>query len=310
LQSNIHKILHNNFRYMRHRLRLRYPHNSELSMVIGVSSTDEAVRRIAQDGYAFLGASDELQVLLQEALDAGDEFFQLDADQKTRNGLPLDTGYRPFGQEYSKSSTHPDEVESFTVSYRVPYPERQLSSVAARMLHARMLAVFDVFEAVAEEITSKLALCFNDRPKDLKGAFGRWSLLQFNYSRPSLTNAAFINDVHEDGCLLTIMSIAGSGLELQSGPEFTPVVAAKQQVLVMAGEILWLLTGGEINPVYHRVRAIPSCSTRKSVLFFADMNPAVCDPWIINHVNQDIDIGKKVLQNSSRFGLSEWVSDV
>jgi isopenicillin N synthase-like dioxygenase len=279
-------------------------------MVMGASGTDEAVRQIAQDGLAFLGAPDKLQVLLQQALDAGDEFFELDADQKASNGLPLDTGYRPYGKEYSNSSIHPDEVESFTVSYRVPDPERQLSSVAARMLHARMLKVFDVFEAVAEEITSRLALRFNDRPKDLKGAFREWSLLQFNYSRPSLANAAFINDVHEDGCLLTIMSIAGSGLELQLGPKFTPVVASKQQVLVMAGEILWLLTGGEINPVYHRVRAIPSCSTRKSLLFFADMKPTICDPWIISHVNQGIDIGKKVLQNSSRFGLSEWVADV
>jgi isopenicillin N synthase-like dioxygenase len=275
-------------------------------MAIGVSGTDEAVRQIAHDGFAFLHAPDELQVLLREALDAGDAFFELDADQKASDRLPLDTGYRPNGKEYSKSSTHPDEVESFTVSYRVPYPERQLSSVAARILHARMLKVFDVFEAVAEEITLKLALCFNGRPKDVKGAFGEWSLLQFNYSRPSLANAEFINDVHEDGCLLTIMSIAGSGLELQSGSEFTPVVESKQQVLVMAGEILWLLTGGEINPVYHRVRAIPSCSTRKSLLFFADMNPTTCDPWILNDVNQGIDIGKKVLQNSSRFGLSEW----
>jgi hypothetical protein len=164
-------------------------------MVMGASGTDEAVRQIAQDGLAFLGAPDKLQILLQQALDAGDEFFELDADQKASNGLPLDTGYRPYGKEYSNSSIHPDEVESFTVSYRVPDPERQLSSVAARMLHARMLKVFDVFEAVAEEITSRLALRFNDRPKDLKGAFREWSLLQFNYSRPSLANAAFILDL-------------------------------------------------------------------------------------------------------------------
>lgn len=279
-------------------------------MVSGVSITDDAVGQFVRNGFAFFDASNNLQELMQKAFDAGDGFFGLDPGRKAGGDhLPFDTGYRPYGQEYSQSSTHPDEVESFTVSYRVSNPETLISSIAAKELHARMLSVFDIFERTAEGITSKLALGFDREPKDLRGTFRKWSLLQFNYSRPSRTNAEFINDLHEDGCLLTIMSISGSGLELQTGKGFTSVAASKQQVLVMAGEILWLLTGGEINPVYHRVRTVSSWSTRKSLLFFGDMNPARCDPWILNHVNREIDIGKRVLQNSSRFGLSEWLDD-
>jgi isopenicillin N synthase-like dioxygenase len=278
-------------------------------MVSGVSITDKAVGEIARNGFVLLDISSEFQELIQGAFDAGAKFFESDTDSKATNCLPFDTGYRPYGQEYSQTNTHPDEMESFTASYRVRNPEHLLSSIGARELHARMLSVFDGFESAAEEITSRLALSIDNRPRDLRCGFRMWSLLQFNYSRPSQTTAEFINDLHEDGCLLTIMSIAGSGLELRSETGFTSIAASKQQVLVMAGEILWLLTGGEINPVYHRVRTVPSHLTRKSLLFFADMNPAICDPWVFSDVNRNVDIGKRVLKNSSRFGLSEWRTD-
>jgi isopenicillin N synthase-like dioxygenase len=172
-----------------------------------------------------------------------------------------------------------------------------------------MLPVFDIFDGAAEEITSRLALNFNRDPSGMKAAFTKWSLLQFNYSRPSQATADFINDLHEDGCLLTLMSIAGAGLELKTEAGLTPVAASSEKILVMAGEILWLLTGGRINPIYHRVRRVPSYQARRSLLFFADMSPSICTPWVRNQVNQGINIGNKVLQNSSRFGLSKWIAE-
>jgi isopenicillin N synthase-like dioxygenase len=283
-------------------------HNSELWMLYGVSTTDAAVDQIERRGFAFLDASAKLQKLMEEVFEAGDRFFESDMVSKLDDRLPLDTGYRPYGNEYSQSSDHPDEVESFTASYRVPNPESQLSMLGNE-LHAKMLTIFDTFECAAEEITSSLASRFHRAPLDLSGAFQNWSLLQFNYSRPSLTSDDFINDLHEDGCLLTIMSIAEAGLELRSGTGFTPIPASKRHVLVMAGEILWLLTGGAVDPIFHRVRTISSHPRRKSLLFFADINPAICDPWILSDVNRGIDIGQKVLQNSARFGLSEWKSE-
>jgi isopenicillin N synthase-like dioxygenase len=277
-------------------------------MLSGVSITDETVKQIERFGFAYLDASDDLQQLMEEAFSAGDRYFDLELGAKTGDRLPLDTGYRPYGQEYSRSSNQPDQVESFTTSRRVSNPELRLSN-PGKELHTKMLSVFDVFERAAEEITSSLVARFDGAARNLHGAFQNWSLLQFNCSRPAMATAEFINDLHEDGCLLTIMSIAGAGLELQSGADFTAIPASKHQVLVMAGEILWLLTGGAIAPVYHRVRKISSQSRRKSLLFFADMNPALCDPWILNHINQNIDIGQRVLRNSTRYGLSEWMPE-
>ena len=277
-------------------------------MLSGMSITDRAIGEIERSGFTFLDAPIELQALMEEAFEIGDRFFESDLISKLADRLPLDTGYRPYGGEYSQSSSHPDQVESFTASYRVPTPEARLSTHGSE-LHSKLLSIFDRFECAAEEITSRLASKFVGAQKDLAGAFRNWSLLQYNYSRPSLATAEFINESHEDGCLLTIMSIAGAGLELQSGTEFTPIPASKRQVLAMAGEILWLLTGGTINPVYHRVRTMPSHTRRNSLLFFADMNPAICDPWLLSSINRDVDIGQKVLQNSTRYGLSQWLRE-
>ncbi|UFZ08085.1 hypothetical protein LQG66_18115 [Bradyrhizobium ontarionense] len=275
-----------------------------------VPISEECIDEIEREGFAILEVPDAFQELIKPAFEAGDRFFEADLTSKLRDRLPFDNGYRPYGTEYSASSSHPDEVESFTASYRIPSPKSKLSPLG-NSLHMAMLPIFDSFERVAENIASRLAVRFGnyDNQTDLLGSFKKWSLLQFNYSRPSLTKADLINDLHEDGCLLTVMSIAEAGLELQSGSDFRPVTPSGRHILVMAGEIMWLMTAGAIRPAYHRVRKIEAYSSRRSILFFADMNPARCRPWRLSDINRSVNIGDRVLKNSKRFGLSEWISD-
>ena len=71
----------------------------------------------------------------------------------------------------------------------------------------------------------------------------------------------------------------------------------------MPGEILWLLSGGQIRPLYHRVRREPGCSERLALLLFGDINPRLCWPWVHTDINEGVDIGARVLTNSNRFGL-------
>jgi isopenicillin N synthase-like dioxygenase len=78
------------------------------------------------------------------------------------------------------------------------------------------------------------------------------------------------------------------------------------ELLLMSGEILSLLSGGKIPPTYHRVRPIAKNTERLSLLFFGDIDPALCKPWIVNDTNANIDIGDRVLNNSTRFGLAKW----
>jgi isopenicillin N synthase-like dioxygenase len=269
-----------------------------------------AIRRFMRDGYLIVDSPPDVRTKMQRALTAGVEFFGEALEAKLANRLPLDTGYRPYGQEYSLDETHPDEVESFTASRRVRDPELKLQTSAAKRLNSEMLVLFDGFEVMAANMTSSLAREFAVAQPKLEAAFTRWSLLQMNYSRPSQVDAAFINDPHEDGCLLTIMSLVGPGFELKStNGKYKALDTSPNQILIMAGEILSLITGGKIAPVYHRVRTDPTCKERLSLLFFADMNPTLCTPWIHSRHNEGIDIGQRVLQNSIRYGLAEWTPE-
>jgi isopenicillin N synthase-like dioxygenase len=71
----------------------------------------------------------------------------------------------------------------------------------------------------------------------------------------------------------------------------------------MPGEIIWLLSGGRIPPLFHRVNPKPSCEERIALLFFGDINPSACEPWVENEFNRGVDIGRRVLTSVNRFGL-------
>src|SRR5262249_13470971 len=119
----------------------------------------------------------------------GIEFFREDLGIKLQSRLPLDTGYRPYGEEYSQDESHPDEVESFTASRRVPNADALLHTRTARQLNSEMLPLFDVFEAMAQGLSSSLANAMGIHDPQVRSGFKRWSLLQMNCSRPSRTDA-------------------------------------------------------------------------------------------------------------------------
>jgi len=265
------------------------------------------VERFVQQGFATADIPQSAADRFREAFQAGAEFFKADSADKMTARLPRDGGYRPFGVEFSASPSRPDEMESFTFSHRSVETQIQLFA-QAKTLHGAMCALFASIEPMVEELTLRAA----DRLKgtsgavDFTGSFKDWSLLQLNYSRPSSTSADFINDLHEDGCLMTVMTVTGPGLELLvANGTFVPMQPT-DRLLFMSGEILNLLSGGTIPAIHHRVRPVRGLAERMSMLFFADMNPAVCKPWLLTPHNISVDIGRRVLTNSSRFGLAEW----
>jgi isopenicillin N synthase-like dioxygenase len=272
-------------------------------------TSDRVLAGLTNDGFLRFNAFETTTRAMQNAFRAAEQFFQLPINEKMRNRLPNDTGYRPYGIEYSQAAERPDQVESFTVSHRVPNSASQLRTDEAKALSEEMLVLFDLFEHIAEQIIVGLAfkLSNDTLAEKLCGAFRSWSLLQLNSSHPVGSSSDYINDLHEDGCLLTLMSNTGPGLEvLSSDNTFTPITTASGELLLVPGEILSLLSGGEIRPLYHRVRLAPDDNRRMAMLFFGDIDPRLCQPWKLNHTNMNVDIGDRVLKNSKRYGLTEW----
>lgn len=271
-------------------------------------SADTAVERLKEDGFLLISVTRIVQDSLSGVFEAAHRFFRETDEAKNRNRFAKDMGYRPYAGEYSLSPLNPDQVESFSVSAeRIVATEMQ--SDAARLLCERMLASYDVLESIAEELTIELAkrLSQNAIGESLRGQLHRWSRLQLNYSRPSEVEAAFINEAHEDGALLTIAHAREPGLELEiSDEEFVPITNTPSNVLVIPGDIAWLISGGCLRPMFHRVRPVRNCAERMALLFFADINPRLCEPWVRNEINQGVDIGSLVRENPKRFGLEEW----
>jgi isopenicillin N synthase-like dioxygenase len=265
-----------------------------------------AVERLKNDGFLLIPLTQAACKNVAATLTAAYPFFRAPQDEKNKNILPAELGYRPTGIEYSQSPDRPDPIESFTVDGRADAMSADCKTDAARELYERMLSTFDIFERIAEALTVRLAGAMggNLAGRALRGALRRWSCLQLNYSRPADADTLFINEAHEDGHLLTVSCANGPGLEIQTaGGDFMPMTTAPDEVLVMPGEILWLLSGGQIRPLYHRVRRELGCGERLALLFFGDINPRLCRPWVHAGVNEGVDIGARVLTNAARFGL-------
>lgn len=257
---------------------------------------------LRDEGFLSIDLAPQTAKKIEDAFSIGKQFFQSSLDEKNQNSLPDDFGYRPIGIEYSASPDLPDMAESFSVCARMD--SARLSSHLARMLYNVMLDVFDVFEITVEAIATELQKSLNANSDLPQGAFRQWSRLQLNYSRPSEMTTPFINEPHEDGDFLTIACSTGPGLELRSAEGASiPKETALGEVLVIPGEIAWLLSGGLIRPCWHCVRPQAGEIERMALLFFGDLDPRLCQPWVQNEVNAHVNIGERVLKSVGRFGL-------
>jgi isopenicillin N synthase-like dioxygenase len=272
----------------------------------------DAVDRLMTEGFLRIPLAKTTSEAVAAVFETAYPFFREPAEEKNLNVLSEDGGYRPLGVEYSLSPDYPDQIETFTVSDRTRAKEDALQTASAQFLHQRMLVAFSALESLAEALTTRLAEVIGNRPYEtkLRGAFRRWSRLQLNYSRPAETKTAFINESHEDGVLITLACATGPGFEVQSASEgFTPITTQTDEVIAMPGEITWLLSGGLIRPLYHRVLPLADQYERLALLFLGDIHPGLCEPWVTNEVNANVDIGERVLRSAARFGLKGFAPE-
>lgn len=257
------------------------------------------------DGGALLITSAPVAQLMDQLYAAAAVYFDAPHDAKLRDQRPRGYGYRPLGAEYSQSPGRPDPFESFTAGHATR--GAIFGSASATYLNMQMVNLFDALHAIIAETLTGLAVRYGVAADAMRGfAKGclRWSCIQLNYSEPAMLTQEFIHETHEDGHLLSLASATAEGLEIDvGGGEFVAVTAAPPRLLVLPGDILTLMTAGQVRPLFHRVRAVKSVRRRYAVVHFADPDPRTCIPWVFGAVNQGVDIGSRILANPARFGL-------
>jgi isopenicillin N synthase-like dioxygenase len=251
-------------------------------------------------GYTFWQLSGTESQALNRLHSEATTFFQRDQGSKRQHlSSDLDFGYRPFGRQYSSSRNHPQSSESFTYwddgPEAIPRAPRIGSFISALSAYSHMVArITDyILRHVAISLASSQRLEFEGN-----------SHLEINWYLPT-AGPDLIEERHEDGHLLTILTSAGEGLEIESEGQMSPVKLGGSELLVMPGSLLTDMTAGWIPPLYHQVRN-QHLSPLLSITYF--VNPLLdrpIGPFVINDSNRSVDIVARASTNPQVCGLHE-----
>jgi isopenicillin N synthase-like dioxygenase len=262
------------------------------------------VEELITRGHAKLRIGREIEKQIEHTFDIARGFYARPLSEKRSFALPAFVeGYRDIGLEYSLQPDRPDLTESFSVWNRNRARTASAGWIETCSIHAVMRQTNDTLAPVIADLFQSMA----DRwaPGTAGPRFEKASYLQVNYYEPANHRRDILQDGHEDGHLITAVTATGPGLEIDvGGGDYQPVELAPDEVLLMPGSLLTLMTGGEIAPLFHRVKNSFRKEARYSLMFF--INPEsnqVLEPWIRNESNAGIDIIDEANKLPQKFGL-------
>ena len=267
----------------------------------------DLVQELMSRGHAKLHIGRDVQKQIEHTFDISRGFFARTSPEKHAFALPsFVEGYRELGVEYSQQPDRPDLTESFSVWNRNRVRTDEAGWVASCPLHAEMRHTIDVLSPLMAELFQSLA----DRlaPGSVGPRFKQASYLQVNYYEPAQHRREMLQDGHEDGHLVTLVTATGPGLEIELEDGYQPVELAADEMLVMPGSLLTLMTGGAVQPLFHQVKNSFRKDPRYSMMFF--VNPdgdQVLEPWVRNETNAGIDIIAEANKLPLKFGLPTLV---
>jgi len=257
---------------------------------------------LIRDGHARVPPTAALDRSLRPVLAEARRFFGSPLQEKARAAsAEILEGFRPQGREYSQDPSRPDLNESFSVWPRNS-ANSAVPSAGREPLHVAMRNLIDVYVPI---VTQTLVYLRRHFVSDDAASFDFLdaSYLQVNAYRPREAAREFLQDLHEDGHLITIIGADAPGLEVQVDGRMIESDLHEGGVLVLPGSILTAITGGAIPPMSHRVRK-HDVEHRLSVMFF--VNPSMAAPvwpWVIPAGTPRRDLRALVDENSARFGL-------
>jgi isopenicillin N synthase-like dioxygenase len=242
--------------------------------------------------------------VLNRLREAAREFFGLPGDRKAEYGDGA-SGYGGYGLRWSEPEdpgqrddrTARDECETFSLygdrPERVPN-YRQIPGLTAALLTWQRVAA-----RITAEILGDLANSYGYR--------GAWrfeptSCLQVsNYGRPDGRGSLILP--HTDSHVITLVCPDQPGLEIEVDGVMQDIWAAPDEMFVLAGELLELMTGGEVRACRHQVSQRDLPEGRTAVLYFVNTPFAgEVPPYLLTNANRGVDVAAAAVAYCTRFG--------
>jgi isopenicillin N synthase-like dioxygenase len=251
-------------------------------------------------GYTFWQLSGAESQALNRLHSEATAFFQQDQDRKRRHQSPSrNFGYRPFGRQLSSSPSCPDMNESFTYWDDGPDAIPRVPEIAPFI--SALSAYSHVVARITDFILRHTAISLASAQRlEFEGN----SHIEINWYSP-IGGQDLIEERHEDGHLLTILTSAGEGLEIESDGQMWPVKLGGDELLVMPGRLLTDMTAGWIPPLYHQLRN-RHLSPLLSITYF--VNPLLdrpIAPFVVDQSNRGLDIAARARANPQVWELHE-----
>ena len=266
--------------------------------------------QLERDGYLVLYVAPNVRAAIDSVFAAGLPFFRQSREIKLQhnNAKPYD-GYKELGYSYSIDPERPDLAQSFCVKPTDTRQSRFTRDNEHDALRDRMNSCGNLLDDIVTELVGNLGRYLSKtRMQESPFASKQGSHLQLNYYNPETSTRELLQDPHEDGTFATLTIATAEGLEIMTqDASFMALSLARGELLCMPGDIMHLMTGGRIRPLYHQVKRSAKSVERLSLMYFASLDPksgATIEPWIKNETNAGVDIMKRVTANPMRFGLA------
>ncbi|HET6158624.1 MAG TPA: 2OG-Fe(II) oxygenase family protein [Dongiaceae bacterium] len=261
------------------------------------------VPQLEQQGFLRIPVHAALRCATDRVFTLANEFFARPAAEKHHFAHPKWVeGYRELGPEYAQVPERPDLTESLS-AWNCNRVRAELDSWASGCpLHGALRSVSTVLDEVVHGLFAAMAEHFKPGAPELR--FHNATYMQLNYYEPARHIRDLLQDSHEDGHLVTMVSTNAPGLEIQVNGEFVPADVGRDELLLMPGSLLSLMTGYRVKPLYHQVRNSRRTDPRFSMLYF--VNPEINQrlvPWVLNESNAGIDLIERANAAPKQFGM-------
>ena len=176
-------------------------------------------------------------------------------------------GFLSKGGEHSKYTGKVDLCDRFCFWHK--YREFHTSHVFAQTTAYRDISTCEMqLASLAQQLISELWAYFHSDEKIVIRNSSYVQVCIYEYFH-QVDDRKYMQDRHEDGHLITLIKPTRDGLVIFPNDIETPVHLADDEIIVISGSLLTLLSDGLIPPMYHAVLNPKMPLARKSLVYFA-----------------------------------------